>query len=534
MFKLKPADENILHPEAIRWFNARRAEIQIKVPLEELSDDDLHSFLSDSEKREFQNCKDKIIRGLHTCIKTDYTSHDPVIDAFIDLNVTKFRLDSWLAFKEIGSLLKDVYQRKVAKAKQEQREQEEIEKRRREQAEVERREKEAEEKRQAAYEAVNPPLDDAKRYLNEKEYDEFLQAVLGAIEVCREKGEEYLDDMRTYDYRKFLKRINERKEEEKRKTTARLRAQEYNQLLTREITKLKALLCPDRTDHEDYFKKQIKDRRYTGQSFARYLSREEATAFDKIITNISRRKIDEMVSSDFRQFITSRCFRSYFPLPSAEYSLKGVPCLNFMFDIFAVVETRVWLKPGQKNLGNYIFNLPWRYEKGCPVLVQEPEFLGYHYLVLMPNNLSGYISWQIIPVVLIRQLLNGERKPGGLTITSATKGMITYKIPKHEDIVNIPDDFAEYLGSIGSIDEMVNMGIITQNIADIAKTELSELKVEQIALLSQERGQNSKRARAFQFFAQGKGPSSPEVKTLGLHKSTRFKYYNQYLSVYKR
>jgi hypothetical protein len=117
--------------------------------------------------------------------------------------------------------------------------------------------------------------------------------------------------------------------------------------------------------------------------------------------------------------------------------------------------------------------------------------------------------------------------------SAATDGMITYKIPKFKEEVNILDNFAGYLRSIGSIDEMVSMGIMTQKVASIAKSESGELEVEQKASLSKEKGGDSKKARAFQLFGQGKGPSSPEVKTLGLHKSTRFKYYNQYLAVHK-
>jgi len=56
MLSLKPEDEKRLHPEALKWFNAQKAEIQFEVPLEELSDDDLNTFLLDDEKREFQSC----------------------------------------------------------------------------------------------------------------------------------------------------------------------------------------------------------------------------------------------------------------------------------------------------------------------------------------------------------------------------------------------------------------------------------------------------------------------------------------------
>ena len=154
-------------------------------------------------------------------------------------------------------------------------------------------------------------------------------------------------------------------------------------------------------------------------------------------------------------------------------------------------------KPGQKNFGDYVFNLPWREEKGYSVVLQKPEFLGYHYLLLTPKDLGGYSFWQNIPLVLLKGLLNGETKPNGTTISAATGSMITYKIPKFKEVVNIPDDFAGYLRSIGSIDEMVSMGIMTQKIASIAKSESAELEVEQKASLSEERGRNCKKARAF-------------------------------------
>jgi hypothetical protein len=534
ILSLKPEDENILHPEAVRWLKARITEIQFEVPLEELSDDDLNTFLSDDEKLEFMKYKDEITRGLATCMKKYEASNDLMTNAVIDLSLIKFQVDSLLPISRIQLLLKCVHQRKIAKANQKQMERNQAEKRMREQAEAEHRRKAEDERRRAAYEAVNPPIDDAKRCLNKPgEFDKFIQAVGEAIEAHMNKGDEYLHNVGTYDYCRYLEMISDRKKTESRKIAAKLKAQEYNQYLNKERGRLKALLCPDRKDHESYFKNQIEDSRYTGQSFAYFLPNEEAQCFDKTIVDISRRKLDEIVSSDFRQFIGSKCRRSYFLLPSVEYSLEGVPCLDFMFDVFAVVEIAVWLKPGQKELDGNIFDLPRREEKGYSVLLKESEFLGYHYLVIAPEDLGGYVFWRSIPLALLERLLNGETKPDGFTVTAATDGMITYKTPNFNEQVNIPDDFAGYLRGIGSIDEMVSMGIMTQKIADIAKSESGELDVEQKASLSEERKGNSKKARAFQLFAQGNGPSSPGVKALGMHKSTRFKYYNQYLAVHK-
>jgi len=530
ILSLKPEDEKSLHPEAVRWFNDRRAEIQFEVPLEDLCNDDLNNFLSDDEKREFIRCKDEITRGLVTCINMDEASHDLVTNANMGLTVLRFQVDSLLPISRIGLLLKCVHQRKVAKAKQEQRERDEEDKRSREQGEAERRIKEEKERWQAARKAVSPPIDDAKRYLDDEEYDKFIQAALDVIEVYQEKGEDYLDDSRTFDYRCCLKKINDRKEEERQKIVSNIAAKEYNRRLNDEKMRLKALLCSNKRHLKSYFEKEIKGRRYMGENFSQFLSSEEEKAFDNALVSAASRKLDNLVSNDFHQFIDGKYLRSYFLLPSAEYSLDGVPCLDFMFDVFAVVETRVWLKPGRKTFGDYPFNLPWRQEKVYPVLLKEPELLGYHYFVLSPEALGGYMFWQTIPLLLLKGLLNGETRPNGTTISAASDGMITYKIPKFKEEVTIPDSFAGYLKNIGSIDQMVSMGIITEKVGDIVKSELDELKVEQKVSLSEEKvkQRDSKKAKAFQLFDEGKRPSDSEVKSLGIKPNSAYRYYQEW------
>jgi len=82
---------------------------------------------------------------------------------------------------------------------------------------------------------------------------------------------------------------------------------------------------------------------------------------------------------------------------------------------------------------------------------------------------------------------------------------------------------------------MVSMGIMSGKIASVAKSEIDKLKIEHEALPLEEKtkGKDTKKARAFQLFREGKVPTSPEVKALGLHKSTRFKYFNQYREGHK-
>lgn len=412
-----------------------------------------------------------------------------------------------------------------------------------EKAERERREKEKEERWHAAYRAVHPPLD-AWIYLNQPgEQEKFKKAIRKAVLVYLEKGAEYLDDTRIFDYRWLLdtinrrkgeeiRKVNQRKEEKRRETTAQSQAQEYNKRLNSEIAGLKQSLCHNEKDHSGYFQEQVNDARYVGYSFNHILTDEDRQAFDKTLISIATRELDKLVAKDFRQFIDSECWRTYFLLPSVDYSSNGVPCLDFTFDVFAVVETRVWLKSGQKSFSGYTFQFPWRGEKGHSILVQEPEFLGYHYHILTPSDLSGYVFWQSVPLVLLKGLLNGETKPAGTTISVASDGNITYRIPKFKEDVAIPDSFAWYMKKIGTIDGMLSMGIISKKVAGIIESELCQLQPEQkpLALERRVNGRDTKKAAALQLYRQGKGPSSPEVLALGMHKSTRFKYYNMYLT----
>jgi len=436
--------------------------------------------------------------------------------------------------QRIGSLLKKVYRRKEEKARQEQKKRDEKERIDREQAEDERRKKEDEERWWAAYKELNIPADDASKYLKSQEHKEFADSIPGAIDAYLAKKESYILDTRADDYLAWISVINNRRKKEQEKITANLAAQEYNERLNKGIAKLKSVLCPSKTDLTALFEKKIRDKRYTGHNFEYVLSAEEKGSFDGILVSIANKRLEQLIPNNLRQFIAipSQYYRIYFPLPATNYSFEGIACLDFCFDIFAAAYAEIWLKPVQKTFGGYIFNLPWRDEKGYSVILQEPELLGYYNIVLAPEDFGGYVFWESIPLVLLRGLLNGETKPTGSIISAASDGMITYKIQKFKGEVPILDSFAGYLRSIGNIDEMVSMGIMTDKVADIVKGESGELEVEQKASLSEEKGRESKKARAFQLFSQGKGPSSPEVKALDLHKSTRFKYYNQYLAVH--
>jgi hypothetical protein len=494
IFGLKPEYKERLNSYALKRFNDWQERILSKasqvrqLSIEQLNAD-LDTYLHDNEKVEFSKCVADIAGWLSKCMDTG-DRYFP--DAYATWVITPmFRVES---------LIMKAYQAK-----------------------------EDEKEWNAACKAVNPPLSDAKMYFGNEEYDEFIGAARQAILVYTEKGEDYLSDVRSLDYCRYLERIRNRKEKERQLLLAKLAAEEFNRRLNEEKVRLQALLFPYRKAIESYFRKQVKDRRYTGQDFSRLLSRKEVQDFDNIPVGISRNKAEELVSNDFRPFIASECWRSFFLLPSADYILEEVPCLGFIFDVFAVVETGVWLKPGQKKFNGYVFDFPWRKEKERSS-VKTQEFLGYHYFVLTPEELGGWSFWQTIPLVLLKGLLSGETRPSGTVIVSASDDDVTYRVEGFAEEVEIPTQFAEYLERSGSFDEMVGMGIMTKKVGNIVKAALGELEVKRKIPPAREKGRrrDSVKERAFHLFDEDKRPGDAEVKSLGIKPNTAYRYYQEW------
>ena len=237
--------------------------------MEELSDDDLDMFLTDDEKRDFNSLIGKIGKELSTCINKDGAPPNTNIwdEIALNLNVLQAEVNLLLPMNTIKTLFKRVHERKVAKAKEEQGELEEEQRRieeearekqkkREAEAEAKRREQEVDERWRAACEAVNPPADDAKMYLDKPgEYDEFMQAARQAIEVYQEKKENYLDDSRTFDYRWCLKKIKDRKEEKQIRNDAQAQAQAFHARLDQGLKEIEKMLSPMKEDPAVIFKR---------------------------------------------------------------------------------------------------------------------------------------------------------------------------------------------------------------------------------------------------------------------------------------
>ena len=399
-------------------------------------------------------------------------------------------------------------------------------------AEAEQRRKEHQDQWCAAYLYLDPPTDDAKKYLDNKDEREFKLAMAHAIQAYLEKGPAYGTDLRTLDYVQWLEKLEKLKREEARRMQASRAAAECNERLNQEIKKLVSRLDGERIALADYFRANIQDKRYTDYSFHYALSKEDETNLDATLVRVANRRLEQLLSSDLRRVVNlpRQYYRLYTPLLVANYRLDKGPCIDIGLEIFAAACAEVWLTPAKKSFSGYESTLPLIKEGNGLVQLERPKFLGYHRLILTPKELAGYVFWMSIPLILFKGLLNGETRPDGCTISAASDSVTTYRVQGFEREVDVPDQFAEYLKSIGSTDEMIALGIMAEKVGRIVKAALGDVEAKGETPPARDKAvrRGSTKERAFRLFDQDKRPSDPEVRALGIKPTTAYRYYQQW------
>jgi len=519
IFFLNPEIKKGLHLYAAERYYKWLAEVfqeiaQLTTEERVNADADINTYLNDDDKAQVEKYKQNILEWLYKCTN-------------IGGGYSPYPYDRWVTSDMFGlkSLIKKAYKARAEKL------------------EAERKQREWEEKWDVAYEAVSPPDADAHKYLTPEEYQKYEDSIPGAVRVYMEKGKLEIGLNDSFDYRHSLwlinyrkereqQEINDRKEKERQQNAAVLAAREFNNSLSKHIAGLKSKLSNRPRDLRNYFTTGIRDKRYTGHNFDYVLDDEQKRNSDRTLVSIANDKLRQIIPRDLLEFIKipDTYWRLYFPLPSISYSFEGIPCLDFNFDIFVAAHAEVLLKPKVKKFGICSFNLPAEKEGNVLIPLEEPKLLGYFHILLTPEELGGFVPWRTIPLVLLNWLFKGGTKPSGITISEASDDSITYKVQKFKEEVDIRDKFADYLKNIGSFDEMINMGIVIEKVASVAKNELGDLKVEHEASPLKDRVErkDTKKAKAFRLFDGGKTPSDREVKALKIKPKTSYNYYQEW------
>jgi hypothetical protein len=136
-------------------------------------------------------------------------------------------------------------------------------------------------------------------------------------------------------------------------------------------------------------------------------------------------------------------------------------------------------------------------------------------------------------------LWEAEVEPKGVVILESSEEVTGYQIEGFEDDIWLPETFMSYIKQMGNIDKLIDVGIISKKATGILKKKLEQLDSVKVFSLTNNQplllpvatpGKITKKSLAYQLFKEGKVATSPEIKALELHKSTRCKYYNQWLA----
>jgi len=512
ILKLKPEIVKQLHPSAVKWFAELNAAIEQQLMIDGLTTTDIEIFLSDNEREELQGHNSEIEMALVTCINPNGMYTDPRLNSSFGPIFMMMQLGSFVQVENVKSLLRIVYERKVATMQQAVKNRDEFERRTR------------------AFKALNPPISLAKKYLKcAEEYPRFEMSINGAVDAYLEAGAFYLYQDKAKAYLRCLEVIENRRQEEKQKQRAQSAANEYNRHLNEEIRELTTRLHRREKNLSSYFQAMVQDKRYSGHNFDYILSEQQQEDLDFILVSVANRQLERLCSEDLRQFIVlpSKYYRRYYPMPSAIYSFDAVPSLDFSFEIFAVAYAEIFLKQGKKTFEGFEFSLPSIEEKDNFSLLKNTKFLGYYYSIIRPNDFNGYVFWKRIPLILLEGLLTGKTEPEGTTILAASDTVTIYRVQGFEREVNVPDKFAKYLRTIGGINELVGMGIISEKVGNIVRVVLGRGEVKWRVPLAGAKGKrgDSMKAQVFRLFDEGKSPSDHEVKALGIKPNTAYRYF---------
>ena len=440
---LEPDDElrKKLHPHALKRLEEWRAEIKQKIPevaeltMEEINAD-VSRYLEDAERTELQRYHDEILRWLGSCIGVDGSSpYSPICATWVITSMFNF---VWL--------LQKAYERKVTEARKYQ-------------------------KRKAAYEALDVPEGDAKKYLGKEEYSEFVDSIPGAIDAYLNEGEHHVMDKRAQPYLILVAKIKSLRRQDEAKSNAIRQAYRFNKELNQATEKLKEKLHTGKQNPS----KNFKEKRTISQKLYSCLSREQRQYISQKVEEIAQEELKTLMLEPYREFVKWENKHYYRLSPKADYVLDGMPCLAFSFEIESVVESEIRLTPGSKSFGGYSFSLPEIDRGSYRIELQGPVGLGFYYQYCSCAELPT-IAWQNVPLTLVTGLIRGEIEPPGVTIIEASQSTVIYKVENSEKEVIIPAIFSEFLKTAGGIDGMVTMGIITHEVADIVQRKLTEVR----------------------------------------------------------
>jgi len=422
-----PIDVKQTEPHAsIRYLEFLK-ELCAEVPLDWLSEKDL----TEDEQTKRKESLAGIVEWLQKCNKG---SDEGTLMVYPYSNVVTHHMSN------LKALMKTAYERKMEKARQV-----------------------AEGKRRlAALEEINPPLDDANKFLDAPEYQQFVDSLNGAADAYLDGGRgcalsDWRLDQRAGRYIMWTGIIKERKG----KAVRHQRAITEHDLFTKEIENAIAKLKKELTQEKrPKFVYPPNLANYEPHVWAELELPTEAQVRQWAEPYILKR-----VPQVLKPFTSWDLSWQVQTLPYAKYELVGVPCLTWCFRVLVLAEAHLRMveKTFTKEFQGYEYKM-----------MVKAEELGYSYLrpVQWEDQQEGFTT----PLSLLSILATGELEDDGIEVMEQNGSKIEHCIRGYDDdCTEINEQFRQFIIDVAK-DKPLAQGLLASGVIDEVTAKLIDGK----------------------------------------------------------
>jgi len=317
----------------------------------------------------------------------------------------------------------------------------------------------------AALAAMDPPFDDAEKYLGSSEYHLFKGSALQAIDaylawrkhpgLLENNPDVWLQDPEAYEYTIWLSVINERKDIESRKIAARSEYASYMRRVDSLLKEFELELSGQKKPELPIVLPEYEPDRWYDLDIP-----QQEEIKDWLLSELRSKippELMDLLSWDFDYDISV--------LPTAEYVLAGIPCLIWFFSVQLLITVKLAIgKPSSRLF------------RGIPHRISiPPKALGELYIGPFEwNYQEGFTS----PITLLEALSQGEMEAEGIRVLGRDGSRTSFEIDGFDgdDAIEIDDRFRQFLIDTASGKPLAE-GLLAAGIVDKPTASLIEAKM---------------------------------------------------------
>lgn len=427
ILNLPLVEKKQIEPHALARYLSLLKEIYDEVPVDELCEEDL----IEEEKVARKEITDKIVEWVGMCGKDSSPAALMVYpySGIISNNIT-----------DLQKILKTAYDRKLNNQRRQA----------------------MKESRMRALQDVNPPVDDAERYLAADERELFTHSVPGAVDAYLHGGKgcplnDWRLDERAHDYIRWIRTIKQRKEKEALAKQAKKDFKAYVKEINESIKRLKEELAKEKKPSFTY-----------PQPLAKCSPGSWCDLYEPSTGEIEAWAVPYMwkrVPSIIKHLVSWDLTWWLLWLPRTRYELLGVPSLVWRYQakVLAEIKLTISKRTFTRNFSG----------SQCTIEVQAQN-LGSIYLgpVEWGDEQTGFC----VPLALLTMFSEGTLEDDGIEIVHTEGTKIGFLVRGYdEEYTEIDQEFRQFIIDIAK-DNTLGEGLLSSGVVDELTADLIEEK----------------------------------------------------------